>query len=66
MAPQPMFPALPDPATVAEVVAALPVGERTVRRWIAEGDLPAYRLGRKLLIRRADLEAATTRVVGAA
>mgnify|MGYP000848903506 FL=1 len=65
MAPQPLYPSLPDPATVAEVVAALPVGERTVRRWIAEGHLPAYRLGRKLLIRRADLEAATTRVSAA-
>ena len=65
MAPQPLYPSLPDPATVAEVVAALPVGERTVRRWIAAGLLPAYRLGRKLLISRADLEAATTRVSAA-
>lgn len=65
MAPQPLYPSLPDPATVAEVVQALPVGERTVRRWIAEGRLPAYKIGRRLLIRRADLEAVTNRVSAA-
>lgn len=57
-----LFPDLPNPATVAEIVTALPVGERTVRRWIAEGQLPAFRLGRKLFVRRADIEAMAHRV----
>lgn len=33
--------------TVAEAAALLRVAPSTIRRWIREGDLPAYRLGRR-------------------
>lgn len=32
------------------------VSERTVRRWISSGDLPAYRNGRLLRVKRDDVE----------
>ena len=41
--------------TVAEVAAALQISERAVRRWIAEGRLPAVHLGRAVRIRPVDL-----------
>jgi excisionase family DNA binding protein len=42
--------------TVREAAAALGVPQSTVRRWIARGDLPAYRVGqRRLAVRRGDL-----------
>lgn len=42
--------------TVREAAAALGVPQSAVRRWIARGDLPAYRVGqRRLAVRRADL-----------
>lgn len=58
-----LFPNLPDVATVLQVMEATQLSERTLRKWIAEGDLPAYRLGgRAVRIRREDLEAIATRV----
>jgi excisionase family DNA binding protein len=44
--------------TVAEAAALLRVAPSTVRRWIRQGDVPAYRLGRRRVgIRRGDLAA---------
>jgi excisionase family DNA binding protein len=49
-----------DPAEVAELYG---ISERTVRRRIAEGELPAYRLGpRHIRIRREDVEALLVRI----
>ncbi|MGH2618270.1 MAG: helix-turn-helix domain-containing protein, partial [Thermomicrobiales bacterium] len=33
--------------TVAEAATLMRVAPSTIRRWIREGDLPAYRLGRR-------------------
>ena len=42
--------------TVAEAAALMRVAPSTIRRWIREGDLPAYRLGpRRVGLRRDDL-----------
>ena len=41
--------------TVTDVASALQVSERAVRRWIAEGRLPAVHFGRAVRIRPADL-----------
>jgi excisionase family DNA binding protein len=42
--------------TVAEAAETLRVDRSTVRRWIANGDLPAYRVGpRRVRIKRDDL-----------
>jgi excisionase family DNA binding protein len=42
--------------SVQEAAAVLRVHRSTIRRWIAEGDLPAYRVGqRKLAVKRSDL-----------
>jgi excisionase family DNA binding protein len=38
--------------TPKETAALLKISERTVRRWIAEGTLPARRYGRQLRIER--------------
>ncbi len=35
--------------TIAEVAAAFAVTERTVRNWIAEGKITAYRLAGRLI-----------------
>jgi excisionase family DNA binding protein len=44
--------------TVAQTAPVAHVTERTVRRWIADGRLPAYKVGpRRILIKRSDLEA---------
>ena len=43
---------------VDDVAAELGVGPRTVRRWIADGTLPAFRVGPTLIrVRRDDVEA---------
>jgi len=39
---------------------ACDVSRRTLRQWIKENRLPAFRVGNKLLVRKADLEAALT------
>lgn len=45
-----------DYLTVAEAAALLRVAPSTTRRWIREGDLPAYRLGqRRVGLQRHDL-----------
>jgi excisionase family DNA binding protein len=47
--------------TVAEAAALLRVAPSTVRRWIREGQVPAYRFGqRRVAIRRTDLDAVIT------
>ena len=42
--------------SVAEVADLLNFNERTIRRWIDQGDLIVHRFGRELRISRADLE----------
>jgi excisionase family DNA binding protein len=42
--------------TVAEVAGLLKLNQQTVRNWIDQGSLPAVRVGRRVRIRRADLE----------
>src|SRR5688500_7959786 len=45
-----------DYLTVTEAAALLRVAPSTIRRWIREGDVPAYRLGRRrVALRRHDL-----------
>lgn len=44
-----------DIATIGNTVArcreeGIPVGEKTLRRWVDEGKLPAVRTGRKILV----------------
>lgn len=46
-----------DRVTVAEAADLLHVNQSTIRRWIREGKLPAYRIGeRRLALRVADLD----------
>jgi excisionase family DNA binding protein len=42
--------------TVDEVAARLKVNSQTVRNWIDRGALPAYRIGRRVRISRADFD----------
>src|SRR3982074_2054321 len=42
--------------TVAEVAEMLKLNQQTVRNWIDQGSLPALRVGRRVRIKRADLE----------
>ena len=41
--------------TVAEVAEMLKLNQQTVRNWIDQGSLPALRVGRRVRIRRSDL-----------
>jgi excisionase family DNA binding protein len=42
--------------TVAEAAAALRVNRSTIRRWMSQGTLPAYRVGqRRVALRREDV-----------
>ncbi len=43
--------------TVAEVAALLKPNPQTVRNWIDHGELPASRVGRRVRILRADVDA---------
>ena len=43
--------------TIREIAELLQVSQKTVRRWIDQGDLVAHRFGRQLRISRADFEA---------
>jgi excisionase family DNA binding protein len=46
-----------DYLTVAEAAALLRVASSTVRRWIRQGDIPAYRIGkRRVALRRTDVD----------
>ena len=42
--------------TVADVAELLKLNQQTVRNWIDQGSLPALRVGRRVRIRRSDLE----------
>lgn len=42
--------------TVAEVAELLKLNQQTVRNWIDQGSLPALKVGRRVRIRRSDLE----------
>jgi len=42
--------------TVAEVAEMLKLNQQTVRNWIDQGSLPAVRVGRRVRIRRTDLD----------
>jgi excisionase family DNA binding protein len=42
--------------TVAEVAEMLKLNQQTVRNWIEQGSLPALRVGRRVRIKRSDLE----------
>ena len=42
--------------TVAEVAATLKLNQQTVRNWIDQGSLPAFKVGRRVRIRRTDFE----------
>jgi len=46
---------LPPLLTVTQTAEHLGVSNKTVRRWIAEGDLPIHRLGRSIRITERDL-----------
>ncbi len=41
--------------TIGEVKDLLKVSERTVRRWISTGELPALKIGRSVRIREEDI-----------
>lgn len=45
-----------DYLTVAEVAGLLKLNQQTVRNWIDQGALPALRVGRRVRIKRVDLE----------
>jgi excisionase family DNA binding protein len=42
--------------TVAEVAELLKLNQQTVRNWIDAGTLPAVRIGRRVRIKRSDLD----------
>lgn len=42
--------------TVAEVAELLKLNQQTVRNWIDAGSLPAFKVGRRVRILRADLD----------
>lgn len=54
--------------TLKEVASTARVSESTVRRWVRDAELPAYRLGRLLRFRTEEFEAflSRRRLAGAA
>ena len=42
--------------TVAEIAAILKLNQQIVRNWIDQGSLPAVRVGRRVRIKRSDLD----------
>ncbi|OAA17316.1 hypothetical protein Caferm_04625 [Corynebacterium afermentans subsp. afermentans] len=52
--------AKPRMITIPQAAELYQVGERTLRRYIAEGQLVAYRLGRSIRLRPEDVEALFT------
>jgi excisionase family DNA binding protein len=54
---------MPKYLTLDDAAEHLLVSRRTIRRWIAAGDLPAYRVGpRQVRIATADLDALMRRI----
>lgn len=47
---------LPALMTIPEVAERLQVSIKTIRRWIASGDLPTVRLGSQIRIQPKDLD----------
>ena len=47
--------------TVAEVAEMLKLNQQTVRNWIDQGSLPALKVGRRVRIKRSDLDAVLER-----
>ncbi len=45
-----------DYLTVADIAGLLKLNQQTVRNWIDQGSLPAVRVGRRVRIRRVDLQ----------
>jgi excisionase family DNA binding protein len=46
---------------VAEVAELLRLNQQTVRNWIDQGSLPALRVGRRVRIKRSDLDRLLTK-----
>jgi excisionase family DNA binding protein len=42
--------------TVKEIAQHLKLNQQTLRNWIDQGQLPAVRIGRRVRVRRADLD----------
>jgi putative molybdopterin biosynthesis protein len=42
--------------TVEEIAKRMKVKEFTIRDWIRKGDLPAYKVGRTLRVKKEDFE----------
>src|SRR5580658_8851435 len=42
--------------TVAQVAELLQLNQQTVRNWIDQGSLPAVRVGRRVRVKRSDLD----------
>ena len=55
----------PQYLTIHEASEILLVHKATIRRWIASGRLPAYRVGRMIRIKTADLDNLGTRIPSA-
>ena len=47
--------------TVAEVAELLKLNQQTLRNWIDQGYLPALRVGRRVRVRRTDLDELLTK-----
>jgi excisionase family DNA binding protein len=43
--------------TVAEIAGILKLNQQTVRNWIDQGTLPAFHVGRRVRVARADFDA---------
>lgn len=66
MLPQSLQPPTDSLMTQAAAAGYLSVNERTVRRLIADGQLPAHRVGSRLVrVRRSDVEKLLTRIPAA-
>lgn len=51
--------------TIEQASALYDVHPATIRRWIASGRLPAYRVGRLVRIKRSDVESLGKRIPSA-
>ncbi len=59
------WPDAPRTLDVQQVQQLTGRGQRTIRRWIADGDLPAYRLGGRVVVMKHDLLGMLTPIRGA-